>query len=227
MPELRPAPPLDRLFQLGRPGPRWPDTALDYVALMGIGPEHVPALIEIALAWPEAVVKSESVEGWAAPHAWRALAQLRAVDAVGPLLGMMNRLAVLHDDWYLNEFPQVFAMIGPMAIPALAAYMADTSNKNFARSAAASGLKYIGQKHPDTLPQVMTHLNSQLARFEESDDEFNALLLCDLFDLKAVDSLDMIAQAYAAGKVDEGMVAWEDVQRELGISADRPVAEQQ
>ena len=148
---------------------------------------------------------------------------MKAAEAVAPLLGIMNRLAELHDDWYLNEFPQVFGMIGPTAIPALAAYMADTSNRNFARSAAASSLKCIAQKHPESLPQVMAHLNSQMARFEASDDEFNALLICDLFDLKAVESVKIISRAYAAGKVDQGMVAWEDVQRELGVTADHPV----
>ena len=61
-----------------------------------------------------------------------------------------------------------------------------------------------------------------MARFEASDDEFNALLICDLFDLKAVESVKIISRAYAAGKVDQGMVAWEDVQRELGVTADHP-----
>jgi hypothetical protein len=192
---------------------------------MGIGPEHVPALIEIALTWPEEFAKPDSVEVWAPPHAWRALAQLGAVEAVEPLLRMMNRLAAIHDDWYLNEFPRVFGVIGPAAIPALAAYLADTSNRNFARSAAASGLKRIAQKHPETLPQVIAHLNGQLARFEDNDEEFNALVLCDLLDLKAVESAELIGRAYAAGKVDEGMLAWEDVQRELGISAARPVCD--
>jgi hypothetical protein len=42
---------------------------------------------------------------------------LDAVEAVGPLLGMMNRLSELRDEWYLEDFPHVFGMIGPAAMP--------------------------------------------------------------------------------------------------------------
>jgi len=211
-------PPLKRLFELDQPRLRWPADRLDYVSQLGIGPEHTAGLVEIVLGWPEGLDEPESVEGWAAPHAWRALAQLQAVEAVEPLLSIMDRLDEARDDWYLAEFPHVFAMIGPAAIPALAAYLADTSNHNFPRSVAATGLKEIGRRHPDAMPQVMSILNGQFARFADSDEEFNALLLCDLMDLKAVDSAGMIERAYAAGKVDEFMVCWEDVERSLGVS---------
>ncbi len=214
-------PPLDRLFQLGKPDLNWPEKTVDYAAELGIHAEHIPALIEIALAWPDAL-KSDDAEGWASPHAWRALAQLRAVETVEPLLGVMNRLNELHDDWYLEEFPEVFAMIGPAAIPLLAAYMADASNTTFARSAAAGGLKSMAKQHPETRPQVMAHLNAQLARFEETDEEFNSLLISDLLNLDAVESLELMRQAYSRGKVVEGMVAWEDVQKRLGISEPKP-----
>jgi hypothetical protein len=55
----------------------WPD----YLDL-GLRPEHVPELIELAtdkeLNWAD----PESLEVWAPVHAWRALGQLRAVPAI-------------------------------------------------------------------------------------------------------------------------------------------------
>ena len=49
----------------------------------------------------------------ASTHAWRALGQLRAIEAVEPLLAMQNRLDEERDDWYLGEFAEVFGQIGP------------------------------------------------------------------------------------------------------------------
>src|SRR5579864_7878643 len=47
-------------------------------------------------------------------HAWRALGQLRAVEAVEPLLELFDRLE--DDDWVHEELPAVFGLIGPARI---------------------------------------------------------------------------------------------------------------
>lgn len=211
--------PIEQLCRRGDPRGtwQWREGDPDYVAEFGLQQEDVPALIEIVREWAEETERSDDETLYAPIHAWRALGQLRAVEAIEPLLGMMDRLARVHDDWYLEEFPDVFALVGPKAMPLLAAFLADTSHENFARSVAATGLKRIGQRHAEAMPQVMNILQMQLACFEESDEEFNALLIADLLDLKAVEAAEMIERAYAAGKVDEGMVDWEDVKRELGV----------
>ena len=116
-------PPVDQLLTLGdaRNMTRWPD----YVAI-GLGPEHIPDLIRMATDEDLNTADSESLEVWAPLHAWRALGQLRAESAVEPLLDLLHRVDDNHDDWVGREIPQVMGMIGPAAIPALAACVSDS-----------------------------------------------------------------------------------------------------
>ena len=74
MPELRPAPPLDRLFQMGEVewGVEWQGDDPDYVRDLGLTSEHVPALIDIALLQADLEDFPDDDSGWAPVHAWRA-----------------------------------------------------------------------------------------------------------------------------------------------------------
>ncbi len=93
--------------------------------------------------------------GSAPIHAWRALGQLRAVEVAEPLLNMQNRLDDEDDNWCLNQFPDVFGMVGPAAIPALAAYLADNLNGEFPHISAADGLYQIAKQHPERRSNVV------------------------------------------------------------------------
>jgi hypothetical protein len=54
---------------------------------------------------------------WAPVHAWRSLGQLQAVEALQPLVEVLQQ----HDyDWCWEELPQVFALMGAEAIAPLA-----------------------------------------------------------------------------------------------------------
>ena len=76
-------PPVDKLLTFGEcsPSPEWPD----YLAL-GLGSEHVPDLIRMAIDEELNQAASDSLEVWAPVHAWRALGQLHAEAAIEPLL---------------------------------------------------------------------------------------------------------------------------------------------
>ena len=54
----------------------WPD----YLTTFGLGAEHVPELIRMTS--DSALNRGTGGDVWASTHAWRALGQLRAVDAV-------------------------------------------------------------------------------------------------------------------------------------------------
>jgi len=132
---------VDNLLTFGEcsPSPEWPD----YLAL-GLGPEHVPDLIRMATDEELNQAASDSLEVWAPVHAWRALGQLRAEAAIEPLLSLFRRIDENEDDWVDGQLPDVYGMIGPAAIPALTAYLADTSHGLSARISAASSLTYRG-----------------------------------------------------------------------------------
>ena len=82
-------------------------------------------------------------------HAWRALAQMRAAEAVRPLLDVQDQLDEVGDDWYLEEFPQVFGLIGPPTIVPLEAYLSETAHAEYSLVNAAYGLREIAIRFPE------------------------------------------------------------------------------
>jgi hypothetical protein len=209
--------PVDRLLRYGdcRNFKTWPN----YPEL-GLTKDHIPELIRMAtdeeLAWAD----SDSLEVWAPTHAWRALGQLRAEEAIGPLMSLFHELD--EDEWAGEELPEVYGMIGPKAISALAAYLADTSHSMFPRLRAAHSLERIGNQHPETRAECVGVLTRQLEQFAEDDPEFNAFLISYLVDLKAVESIATIRKAFEQECVDytiQGDI--EDVEIDLGLRKER------
>jgi len=211
---------IERLCRKGDPRDTWGwrEGDPDYVAEFALGPEHIPVLIELARQWAETGERPEDDTLYAPVHAWRALGQLRAVEAVEPLLAMQNRLDALDDDWYLGEFHCVFGLIGPPAIPAMADYLADRGNSEFARVSAGDGLCEVGKAFPETRPKVVELLTAQLARREPEMYSLNGLVVCSLLDLKAAESAEVIERAFAAGVVDESICGdWSVIRQELDV----------
>lgn len=215
------SPPIERLCRKGDPRDtwRWREGDPDYVAEFGLCQEHIPALVEIARQWAETGERSQDDTLYAPVHAWRALGQLGAVEAIEPLLAMQDRLRELEDDWYLEEFHGVFGLIGPSAIPALADYLADRGNSEYGRVSTANGLCEIGKRYPDTRQQVVELLAAQLAGREAERYSLNGLVVCYLEDLQAVEAAEVIERAFAAGVVDETICGdWPVIRDELGAS---------
>ena len=98
VPELDAA--IERLCRKGdaRETGRWHEGAPDYVGEFGLRSEHVPALVDIARRWLEVGDRPDDETFFAPVHAWRALGQLRAVEAVEPLLAMQKQLDKEGDD---------------------------------------------------------------------------------------------------------------------------------
>src|SRR5437899_11954279 len=82
-------PPVDKLLTFGdcRKLAEWPN----YLEL-GLGPEHAPDLICMAVDEELNYADSDSVEVWAPVHAWRAPGQLHADAAIEPLLSLVPTL---------------------------------------------------------------------------------------------------------------------------------------
>jgi hypothetical protein len=165
---------------------------------------------------------SESPEVWAPMHAWRALGQLRAAEALPALFDLLYRIDEYDDDWIGSEFPEVFALIGEPAIPGLAAYLATPANGLFARMCAAEGLSRIGTAYPDTRGQCAEILHQQLSRYRNNDPTLNGSVVGFLLDLKAAESLDLVREVYRQECADL-MIAGdiEDVEIKFGVRQHR------
>lgn len=210
----------ERLKQCGDPRKswRWPKGDPDYVAKLGLGPEHVPVLMEIARLRIDEESLPDDPVAWHAPiHAWRAMAQLRAVPAVSLLLDMLDPMDAAGDQWHLEEFPQALALIGTPAFDPVAGYLADESHADFSRACAAHSLCCIAQKHVEMRERAVASLSERLSEHERMCD-LNAFLISYLIRLKATESAELIERVYAAGHVDEQIVGdWGTVRRELGV----------
>ena len=211
--------PVDKLLTYGKPklseAEDWPN----YLEL-GFTPEHIPDLIRLATDKELNEGDPESLEVWSPVHAWRALGQLRAVNALEPLLHLL--VERVRDDWAIDELPQVYGLIGAVAIPTIEAYLADKSHQE-ATGLIAESLEIMTKLHPEDKPEAVAALIRLLENFEENDDELNGALISSLVDLKVLEALPLIERAFASNRVDEFMTGdWDNVQVELGLKEAPP-----
>src|SRR5260370_624667 len=115
-------PPVNQLLTYGEVGSQSPDTWPNYLEL-GLGPEHIPDLIRMAADEKLNEADIDDVASWAPMHAYRALGQLHAQAAIEPLLSLLDLFREVND-FAMEELPYVFAMIGPLALPETAEYIA-------------------------------------------------------------------------------------------------------
>jgi hypothetical protein len=214
-------PPVNKLLTYGEGKPSSPDNWPNYLEL-GLSPEHIPELIRMATDEQLNEADTDSLEVWAPIHAWRALGQLQAQTAIEPLLTLFETLK--DDDWAMSELPEVLGMIGPAALPALAAYLADITHDDSARISITSCIENIGKHWPESRTACVDILTEQLKLFAENDPDLNSFLILTLVELQAKEAAPVIERAYAANRVDLiVMGVWEDVQVELGLKSPEEV----
>lgn len=221
--------PVARLLTLGDPremhrepewwgGPNWPNYPVEF----GLKPEHVPDLIRMATDQELNQAMSDTSEVWAPIHAWRALGQMKAVDAIQPLLGLFHRVDDENDDWVGEDLPEVMGLIGPAAIQPVAEYLADPNNMLWARVAASGSLEKIGSAYPEARQACIAALIATLEHYAQNDELVNADVIASLADLDAVEAAPLVEQAYKADRVDESVFGdWEDFQVEVGLLEER------
>ena len=214
-------PPVNRLLTRGEDASVRSKAWADYRTL-GIGAEHVPALIRMAtdeeLLWAD----GDSLWVWAPLHAWRALGQLRAAEAVEPLLGLLHFIDDNQDDWIGEELPRVFALIGVPAVGPVGSYLADRSHGQEARVTVADALGEIGRAHPECRDDCVAILTRELARLDREQPVVNATCVSSLVDLGALESAAVMERAFAAHVVDLSLMGdWEEVQIELDLLTER------
>lgn len=207
--------PVKTLLTYGRPQRihKWPD----YLKL-GLSQQHIPELITMLTDESLHHAKSTSESIWAPLHAWRVLGQLHAVEAVPALLDQLYRIDEYDDDWVGEELPDVFAMIGSPAISGLTDYLANSHHTLFARVGAAHSLSNIGQQHPEARQSSIAALEQQLTHYRQNDPTLNGFLVSYLLELKAVEAIRTIQDAYHNECVDTTITGdCEDAEIELGV----------
>jgi hypothetical protein len=208
-------PPVDQLLTYGEGENSRSEDWPNYLEL-GFTLDHVPDLIRMASDDELNNAPSESLEVWAPLHAWRTLGQLRAEAAIEPLAVLRETLE--ENDWAREELPQVLGMIGPAALPPLAALLADITYDDELRIGVITSIEEIGTHWPEARTVCVETLTKQLELFDENDPEINGFLALSLAKLHATESVPVVRQAYAAGCVDPMILgSWDDAQVEFGL----------
>jgi hypothetical protein len=216
---LRDLPPeIQKLAQFGDTADT--DEWLDYRE-QGVGPEYIPDLIDVidhtTHYWEEALDETDPL-GWVPVHAWRALGQLQAVEAMPALLNLLSLIKDYDSDLIQEELPEVFQVIGPDAIEPLSQYLLNPNQEMWARLAAADGLEQIACEYPETRSEVVDILTRALQNYRFENPIFNGFILCFLANQKAMEAGPLAEEVYLANLVDESVPGdWEDFQVAVGL----------
>ncbi|MBG1260847.1 hypothetical protein [Nostoc commune] len=197
---------------------------------LGITAEDIPDLIRMATDEDLYNMQDDdfgffgenSLLEYAPIHAIRVLGQLRASAAIEPLIGLFPKTENTFDNDVLfflsEELSDVLSLIGLPAIPPLAAYLAEESHDETKRVQVIDTIKRIAFVYPEHHPDCVTVLSRQLKSNQENSPELNGHIIWALTDLKAIDSLPLIEQAFEAGRVDDEVVGdWDDVLLNFGL----------
>jgi PBS lyase HEAT-like repeat len=146
----------------------------------------------------------------------RALGQLKAEVSVAPLLAFLKTAE--RDEAAGQDFPMVFGMIGPAAIPYIAGFLSDRSNPRFPVSTAIEGLKEIAERHPEYRTDCVGILVRMLEWHPETDQVVNGFAVSALIDLAAIEVVDTMREAFRRKSVDISICGdEEDVEIALGL----------
>lgn len=195
----------------------------DYLAL-GFTDKHIPELIRLMQdEFDDYDENDASKTCWAAPvHAWRTLAQLKAEAAIPVFLSLLYEIDEKDNDLACEEFPELLAMIGPVAIPKLQRYLHNEQHGLYARVTAAHALKKIANSHPEARLSCIECLEKTLLFYRSNDENLNGLLISYLVDLQSIESLPLIRKVFAENCVDLQIVGdREDVEISLGVRRKR------
>ncbi len=220
---------VERLAKLEQPklADDWASRDGFYLAATGVSKQEIDSLIDLVLQWGDCD-RPNKIDG-PATHgrraallpvtAWRTLADLKAEEAVEPLIGLLREIDGLEegDDWVLDELPIVFGKIGENAIAPLDRLATDQHASTDGRSAAVIALGKIAEYHPATRDRVVQLLLKMMAKVGR-DITWNTTVMATLVDLDAAEAAEAIERAFSRNRLDVGMIgAWEDVRRKLGV----------
>lgn len=180
--------------------------AHDYVALLQLTAEDAPSLLNIAWDWLDQEFPPDFPVWIFAPvHAWRALAQLKAVDTAEELLGLYEAL-MEDDDEAGAEIPAQVAAMGPQAWPVLMGMLDHMGPDLNLLEACYRAVDGDGERRAQFVALCAEFLSEHVNNEPDSNAAL-AILLGEL-DSEKAHSLG-IEQAFAADTVNEAICgAW-------------------
>ena len=195
----------DLLARLRTGGDKLPSKVFE--AIREYGQEAVAPLIEIVREYPGYDGDSPSHKFWATHHAITLLGDLRAADAVEPILDLLDE----DDDYVDQHLPESLAKIGRPALEPLrtALFAPDADIYGVAR--AANAVVKMAELHPELRQEIVAMM---IERFDadvpnDEPESLRGFLVSDLADLRAVEAIPTVRHAYGQNRVDETIIGLE------------------
>jgi hypothetical protein len=188
----------------------------DYSAL-GLSADHASELTRMATDPKFLRAKENSPKFLGAVHAWYALGQFKALNAISPLLDLIPKYP--YDLLFDQDLLKVFESMGSGVILEFRNYLQNTSKPNSSKDMILSYLGKIGKNYRQECLEV---LNEFLLTADSNNIESNSFAVCSLMDLKAVESIDIIRQAFLQNRIEIRIPGdIEDVEIDLGLREKR------
>ena len=193
----------------------------DYPAL-GFTPAHVPELIHIldhtTEIWEQA--GDEDRVEWAPIHAWRALAQLGAVEALPAMLRLHEKEG--ESDWVGEGIPVALSRLGPSVLGDLRVYLCKPNHETWTRVIVARAIQLIAGEFTETRADGIAALSAGLELFEQNDETVNGFIISYLADLNARETAPLVERAFQSGRVDLSILGdYEEFQIAVGLLKER------
>lgn len=201
-------------FSLGEPD--WNEWD-DYTAL-GFMPAHVPELVHIldntTEIWEQ--VDEEGLVEWAPIHAWRALAQLGAVEALPAMLRLHEKEG--ESDWVGEEIPLALSRFGPAVLGDLQVYLCEPNHETWTRVIVARAIQLIADQFTEKRADGIAALSAGLELFEQNDETVNGFIISYLADLGARETAPLVERTFQSGRVDLSIMGdYEEFQIAVGL----------
>jgi hypothetical protein len=215
--------PVAGLFSIGEPEVNWPDISANYPLTL----EHIPELIRMMTdekRYSDELEDSETgdllPETYANIHAWRALGELKAVEALPAMVQILPWADQFGDEWVGEELPFAIANMGPQALPVLAQAIQEHAKDNYAWavSAAIIAIQAINENHPETASDAKEILAKAFSGYRDYSPEVNASLVVGVKDLRVTSAYPLVEEAFQNNAIEQEIVGdWEDFQVNVGL----------
>lgn len=208
--------PVAALLSLGEAAPiRDPASWQDYKAL-GLTVAHVEDLKRRVEDLTVNDRPKDDAVDWVPVHVCRAMGQIGNLDTIPWLLSL--EVLFPQDYMLMEEIQHSIAVMGPGAIPAVTARLADVTFDAFERAVGAEILGKIGNTHPEARDECVSILERQLQDRVRNRGALNGMLISTLADLRATEAMPTIRTAYAEDMVDITIPGdLEDIEIDMGV----------
>lgn len=195
-------PPVAALLALGEPKSE-SAAAAQQARQIPWTPFDVPELLRMAADQALYELFADDPAVYGPVHAIRALAHLHPPAALPVLIELIPRR--IHDDWVEGDLQRAIYGIGQPAITPLRAILLDQRRRPAERIFAADTLAKVAEEHPDTREEALGILMHAIRSHLTQPRMLNGSLASIISWLRAFEAADLVKEAYAAGRIDEGI----------------------